>query len=64
MGFKARTRKIKWAIVCGGQYVSGQGKAMAWTYDREEADGWARDLGGKVVDAEVFVAKLREVHKA
>jgi hypothetical protein len=51
-------KKTKWAVVTDTTYVCAPGsRNLAWTYDRPWAAWVASLLGGRVVDAELFLAQ-------
>lgn len=54
-------QRAKWAIVCPTtrRYASDDRGGLAWTYERDVADEWARSLGMVVVDAVKFHADHR-----
>lgn len=52
-------KKKKWAVVGCEGYVGANGK-LQWTTDKKEAEMIAISVGGRVVDAEAFVAEQRK----
>jgi len=50
-------KQAKWAVIVGERYICQPGsKKLGWSYERRWADFVASIVGGRVIDADLFLA--------